>query len=223
MFIDSLDYDDNFLSLDYILNYKMPPPATSFEMFAAGRTLEQEMVIWDREFARDHPVQNWVNEILFKGKTIFTYAPYYSLTHPWEIIADWHRELKYAWQRVFKGYDETIIWDIGYYLTEKMPLWLLQLKKQKHGIPSCYFPDEYNGDYDSIPEEESDKLLEKAEMMWDADIDKMIAGFKAHKEIQDAEFEWITIEDLHREEDKRYKIFKAGMKLFVEHYGDLWD
>ncbi len=148
-------------------------------------------------------------------------------------------KLKWAAQRVYRGWDDRVIWNIDMYLARMMPVWLRQLKAQE-GFPPLVFHG------DDVDDEESEK-------MWDEILDKMIEGFEAAQHIDDLPV-W---DELHEEEQKRYgrkllvwddedseeldklyteldfwrkhqeqhdealAIFKEGMALFTEHFFSL--
>ena len=141
-----------------------------------------------------------------------------------------------------RGWDDRAVWSIDYWLDDKMPAMLRQLKRDKHGIPMSMFdglPVNDEGYHDE-PE------MKIAEERWDVVIDKMIAGFEASRRVKDLTYEeelgpyplrrpegmpkdeWKTLQHeryLKSEElgKRDEKIFKEGMALFVEHYWSLWD
>lgn len=146
----------------------------------------------------------------------------------------WH-PIKWAWQRLYRGWDDRVIWGIDIYLAKMIPIWLHRLKEIQHGYPA-----QFEG-----PEE------------WDEVLAIIIDGFEAARQIQDRDFpawDWLVRkekkrygrrlnilkpEDLARlnvlkEETNFWKIlkaqeaatmikFQAGMDLFKEHFFDLWD
>lgn len=128
-------------------------------------------------------------------------------------ICNWgnnFRRIKWAYQRVFRGYDDTVAWSIDYYLNGIMPSVLRQLKENKHGTPMTVFPtgDEYT-DEDGNPTEAASKVAQKR---WDEILDKIIAGFEANAQL---------LESPKQEEQNR--IWEEGSKLFIKHYNSLWD
>lgn len=137
------------------------------------------------------------------------YNTKYIITHPQVIFSQAGREIKYAWQRVFDGYDERVIWSIDYWLNEKMPIWLAKLRDQKQGIPIVFFPE---GMVDCNEEE-----MEKARLLWDAELDKMIAGFNAHQKMLDLEY------TDNKDAEKLQETFEVGMTSLTKYYGSLWD
>jgi hypothetical protein len=149
--------------------------------------------------------RNWFNK-RFGGYA--GYNAYYLLFHPWEILLEWKRQIKYAWQRVFRGWDDRVAWDIGYYISKMLPLWLEQLRNNKHGIPMEMFDGlPYEDEINYTHSEESWKI---ATERWNGVLDEIISGFNAYKNNN-------ILEGEEREK------FNKGMALFVKHFENLWD
>ncbi len=157
---------------------------------------------------------------------------------------DAFRKLRWAIQRVFRGWDDRVIWSIDMYLARMMPVWLRQLKSQKHGVPPLVF----HGD---------DVDLEESEKLWEEILDEMIEGFEAARRIH--ELDLPALDELRQEELRRFgktliawddentqklgklyadldfwkKLeeqeeeemikFRQGMTLLTEHFFSLWD
>lgn len=155
-----------------------------------------------------------------------------------------YRKIKWAYQRVARGWDDRVVWSVDSWLDDIMPAILRQLKKEKHGTPMQVFP---TGPRYKLKDGNPNKLAEKiAIRRWEKILDQIIAGFEASKRIKDHDYEdelgrmpfrrpknvckpcWKKIRHqrylLERELVKRdTKIFKKGMALFAEHYWSLWD
>ena len=167
----------------------------------------------------------------------FTCRKKYYLTHPFIWLDDFYRSLKYAAQRAFRGWDDTVIWSIDDYLCEMLPVWLCRLKQDKLGVPMEF----------SV--EDDDEELTQARTAWNAVLDEMIAGFEAGGKITRNE---LPIHEQAEEMVSHYKedgserfynaldrlggmdrirheteelgiIFNHGMELFHRHFFDLWD
>ena len=145
------------------------------------------------------------------------------------------RPVKWAWQRLTRGWDDRIIWSIDYYLARMLPIWLSCLKEVQHG-----YPDQF---------EDSRK--------WNEILDVIIGGFESAKQIQDHSFSaWDLLVEQERErygreldifnpedrvkmdiakeksgfwgklkaqENEALERFRQGMALFTEYFFDLWD
>jgi len=92
---------------------------------------------------------------------MYGYRTRYMLTHPNKMIWRTFREIKWAWQRVVRGWDDTVWWSLDSYLCPIIIHTLTKLKKDGNGYPS-------------------DTTLEK----WEEVLMEMIDGFKAAQEIQ---------------------------------------
>lgn len=161
---------------------------------------------------------NFLDDWFPKGLTGWRAS--YTLTHPWKIFEYWSDEIRFAWQRVFRGWDDRIIWSIDYYLAKMLPQWLEKLKQNKHGIPNMFFKkeDEYV-DSDGILTIKDNAMI-RAEKEFDDVLDKITNGFKAYSRIND--------EFLYPEKDKElydelYLQFEKGMDLLKKYFGTLWD
>ena len=166
---------------------------------------------WNREWKEEHPILNWIDE-KFNQKSIADYRASYSLTHPWVILSYWGREIRYAWQRVFVGYDERVIWSIDFYLAKKIPLWMRKLKEQKQGVPSCMFTE------DELKEPVlSDEVLERARGEYEKILEKIAVGFEGY----------LKMDEILWEDKPEYKIekekFEEALNLFREYFETFWD
>ena len=172
---------------------------------------------FDEEFKRKHPVSYWVDNSIFRGKGLFGYAPHYSLTHPFVILSDFADEVKFAWQRVFRGWDDRAVWSIDFWLDDIMPDMLMKLKSESKGLPHFAFEgmdSDENGNY-------SDEQYSQAIIVWKNEIDKMANGFIASKMKEDVEFK--TKKQYDAEMEKLETLRVEGMTSFVKHYNTLWD
>jgi len=164
-------------------------------------TAEEMLVDLDAEY-RKQRVRVFLDKIFPDG--IADYAAHYTLSHPWVVFGYVADHIHWAWQRVFRGWDDRVIWSIDWYLARKLSAWLRQLKVLKHGVPMFCFED---------MSDNSPNALEKATIKWNAEIDTMIVGFEAA--IRITEHEDTYDEDMAK--------FTAGMRSFTEYFFDLWD
>jgi len=144
------------------------------------------------------------------------YNPTYSLTHPWELIFDFVREVKYFIQRGLYGYAESDHWSLDYYLSSWVPNALREMKDcVGFGTPGTLVKD---------PQTATDKEWNEAEKEWGKIVDKMIAGFEAPIKQDELGYSTKKQKEKFREEwDKLEKIRIEGMELFVKYYQSLWD
>jgi len=135
---------------------------------------------------------------------MFGYGTAYTLTHPHKVISMAFREVKWAWQRVYRGWDDKALWGLDYWLIDKM-LKLLPKFIEKPGVPGFCFEDH---------EDNSEEAFNIAQEKWACIIRQMIDGFEAGKEIVDSEFK-VDFDDSH----ERYH---KGMEIFSENLFSLW-
>lgn len=65
-------------------------------------------------------------------------------------------EIRYAWQRAWRGYDDAEIYDLGYTLIWRMPMLLTEFKKRNCAL----FPDKDGGKL-SLTKEETDAVIDE--------------------------------------------------------------
>ena len=168
---------------------------------------------WFEEDRKNHPIRTWFDS-LFPDGGLLGYAPHYSLTHPFVLLSDSLYQIKWAWQRVFRGWDDRVIWSINFHLAEVLPQWLEKLKKYKHGIPGQMFTEE---DYKKDGYTLKNKAMEKREKEYDAILDKIILGFNSYTKMDE------LVEYKSEEYFKLEKQFNEGFELLIEWFSSLWD
>jgi hypothetical protein len=140
------------------------------------------------------------------------YGANYALTHPWVILKYWRRHVKYALQRVFRGWDDRVIWSINDYLARMIPVWVKELKRKSHGIPCVFFDDE---DWDEQKSEYKNGSEKRAEEKYHFALDQIVRGFEAYSKMQ---------ETYDKEELAMLNItYKLGFSYFQKYFNDLWD
>lgn len=155
--------------------------------------------------------RNWFNKQFPKG--FGDYNSYYILTHPWEILREYKRQTKWAWQRVFRGWDDRAVWSLNYYLAEIIPQVLKKLKEDKVGVPMQFFEGlPYEDENTYSYSEESMKI---AEERWNVVLDEMIAGFEIYNNL------WK--EPSYEKEREEYKKVEKALELLKIYFENLWD
>lgn len=184
---------------------------------------------------------------------IFTKTGYtlkYNLTHPHEVILNWCRDIKCAWQRATKGYCYRDLWNIDSWFLRLMCDMIPDYKKNKHGYPSqfeseeewdkvlnemiMYFKEAYEPTTSFINIYEKEHL-EKVLPIWmsqfeDTKKESSKTGYYTLKSIED-----MDVSDKIKELDKNHyneyrrkeeymRINKEkALELFVKYFDDLWD
>lgn len=128
----------------------------------------------------------------------FSSNPIYSIPRFFSTV---RCEIRWAWQRVFRGYDDRWYWALYDQLDFIIPKCV---RSMKHGI-GC--PGNL---YD---EKKKDSECHK----WHAILEKIAVGFESHGKI--------TMKNLYKgkEFEKLHKQYEEGMELFVKHFESLWD
>lgn len=133
---------------------------------------------------------------------------------PDQSLEDIKDQIKWAVQRVQQGYDERVAWSIDYYLNDMMPKWLTELKPVEgkiQGIPmSMYSEEELNSN------EISKEADERAKAKWSNELDTIIQGFIAAKEIEE---NWIK----ESKDNEKWQAFNKGFDALKRNYFSLWD
>ena len=138
-----------------------------------------------------HPVYRWWHKF-----------PIYAIKN----IIDFNRQIKWLYQRAFRGYSDCDNWDIAGYLCIIMPDMLRNLDRCGHPLGST-------------------------SKEWSAALEKMAKGFEAVDKLhnlenwENSEHPWTAKQkqESHKRDLADQKTFKAGMKLFTRWYRNLWD
>lgn len=187
------------------------------ESFDSIEDLFAELEEGDRKWQKNHPIRaalrNFLDKIFPNGIAGGMRA-YYAFQKPWEILRHMQYEVKRAWQRVFRGWDDTAVWDVGYYLAKTMPPIIRQLKGVRHGTPMFAY-DGMEPDENYCYTDEQEKI---ANERWDTILDKIADGFESYPKFIE---KGIRPEDYEKDED--YQKFQTALDLLKEYYQALWD
>lgn len=124
-------------------------------------------------------------------------------------IRDVVNEVRWAWQRVFRGWDDRVTWDICGYLSDKMPQWIRKMRDESMGYPA-------GDEFESLSEAD-------AVAKWNGILDGIAEGFEAHNAEDDVTFESSkTLEQYEAETAVIRAKRDAGLELFKQYYGSLW-
>ena len=117
-------------------------------------------------------------------------------------FSDKEFDIKCAWNRVFRGFDNRWYWNLNSMLCWIIPKCVRWMKKNGAGCPPKLYDKKRkgNGCY-----------------KWKEILEKIAKGFEAAEKIQNN----------HLWKGKRYeklnKQYKEGMRLFVRYFDSLWD
>ena len=168
---------------------------------------EIEKKIEDREkYYEDHPVQEFFRNLYL----FFRYRIYHIFEDIWYSI-------KWGFQRMFRGYDDQMLWGYPHQNARYTLAILKWLQKNKHGYPII-------DEADILPNHD---IHPDAQRKWNIALGKMARGFEAFiKEdevfIRDANGKY-DHETSEIERKRLRKIWEEGSAIYIKHYGCLWD
>jgi hypothetical protein len=181
----------------------------------------EEFITWEEmmdEFEEENKKKNFRNWINNHFDGYADYCAYYILTHPWEILLEWKRQIKWAWQRISREWDDRVIWGIDFYLAEKIPLWIREFKVKEQGIPIEMF-DGLDHDENYCYSEEGEKI---AQERWNNILDKIADGFDSYIKLCNLDFmdikEKVKQEKYKKELEDKYN---EGLDLFRKYFSSL--
>jgi len=177
---------------------------------------------------------------------MYGYRTGYMLTHPHKMIWRTCREIRWAWQRVVRGWDDTVWWSLDSFLCPIIIHTLTKLKEDGHGYPAeltvekwgevlaemidgFKAAEEIQNDTESFPVwQERDAAWKKLhgddswtsfEKIGDSKFSQMVT----HPDMKQIE-EYLNFWDRHNEEyEAAMERYRRGMDLFKEYFFGLWD
>ncbi len=160
---------------------------------------------------------------LKSAEKLFSNNPKYLIPRT---ISNCKYEIKWAWQRVFRGYDDRLIWNLHSYLSDYLPVIVRRLAKIAHGYPSS-INKKSKANFKNIGD-------------WKKTLEKIAKGFESAKKLDNDEFmKKIKLEKPRKDifgkdsyidykfdkkcYDRLLKEFHEGIELFKRWYFSLWD
>lgn len=151
--------------------------------------------------------RNWINNKFPNGYA--GYNIYHLLLHPTIVFSHWKNEIKWAWERITKGYDERALWSIDYYIADLIVKLLIEFKNHHHGVPSDMFDGmPYEDEQHYTHSKENWKI---ADEKWCNILQEIIDGFEEYVN-NDINYDYY-----------KSKRFKKSFDLFKKHFVKLWD
>jgi len=137
----------------------------------------------------------------------------------WVLCDEVDLAIKFGFQRMFRGYDDSYVWG---HCSENARLTLLalkELKKTKVGYPII------------VVDEKARWEMSKKEQLvyqkrWDSILGKIILGFDSFLKSDDVFLKTNGKYDHAKSEKKRQELLKRweeGAALYIKYYGNLWD
>lgn len=174
---------------------------------------ERRDKIWEKK----HPFRAKTRKFLderFPSGIAGGMRAYYALQRPWKIFDYWKYEIIHAYQRVSRGWDDTAVWSIDYYLADLIPQLVKSLKENGNGLPGFAFEGLESNEEGSY----TDEQWKIASARWDKVLDEIAEGFESWKKFDE---KVLHPEDYEKDED--YQKFLKAMDLLKEHWGSFWD
>lgn len=178
------------------------------------KKFHEEDLIWEKKHPLRAYIRGWLDERFPSG--IADYRAYYVLLRPWKILRYWKYEIKYAWQRVYRGWDDTAMWGIDMYLSKMIPEMTRELKKWSQALPMQAFEglpyeDEINYGY-------SEESMNIASERWNKVLEEIAEGFEIYYK-SDSDIQYYKDEENLRKLEK----FEKAFDLFRKNFGSLGD
>lgn len=129
-------------------------------------------------------------------KRLFSRNPLYAIPRWFD---DTYHEIKWGFQRMFRGFDDRAYWGLYYEVTKMIVPVLKWMRENKTGV----------GYIDSLPE---DATFEQQLEAWYMVYDKMIEGFQI-----------ILDDDNYIPTPEEQAKIDEALRLFAKHFLRLWD
>jgi len=110
-----------------------------------------------------------------------------------------------AWQRLVRGHDDAMLWNLNYTLAKLTVDGVRALRKWKHGYPAEFCDPEESGGFEGA--------IGGGWEAWDDVLRRIEEGFQA----------WIDEDGHFFETPEQEKKFKDAMELYAKWFGALWD
>jgi len=157
-----------------------------------------------------------------------SYGKKWYLTHPWLLIKDITRNIKWAWQRVNRGWDDRDLWSLDIRICVLMEQWLNEFMEENPSYPAEFtHPNEWtnviaairdgfiaggkiaNGDHAIYQE-----AAEEAQRRYGKNYTLQQYGYVSRE---------LKVHIKIEKECKQYMItFDKGIELFHKYFFDLW-
>jgi len=97
-------------------------------------------------------------------------------------------ELKYAWQRASRGYDNSLVWSFDESIKKLIIIGLLELAENHTGVPNFDAKGSYE-DYEDLTPDEADALTESRSKAWSAVLTGLADDMYESLKFEDSQYE----------------------------------
>ena len=121
--------------------------------------------------------------------------------------------IKWAWQRVFRGWDDRAVWSIDFYLSKLVPELITHLQKKGVGIPVAIFSELFSpvGPYVTDVTSEQENL---AKEKWNSVLEEIKVGFEAYRDAMEKGEDQLQV--VYSEK------YERSWELFRKYFDCLW-
>src|SRR5687767_4114069 len=98
----------------------------------------------DSWFKKTHPFHYWFDNFTKDWWWPFPYAHHVIYSSPNMIISHYYYEVKYGFQRMFRGWDDKVLWSMDMWLSNVMVEVMPEYIKNHIGTPMTVYPSEYS-------------------------------------------------------------------------------
>jgi len=142
----------------------------------------------------------------------------YIIFHPITNLRELGYHIKWAYQRLFRGWDDRVAMGISWHLCQNMPAWIARMKQYGNSYPMDTTYEEWHEILDNIADgfRAGNRLLEDDFPVWHKLYDSGWDG----EDIPNPDEFW---KQWKKERNEAKDEFDEGMKLFVAWFFNLWD
>ena len=146
---------------------------------------------------------------------IFGWRFTHIIVRPHKMLSEIFLRMKWAFQRVYRGWDDRAVWSVDIWLSEMLPPILRRLKVVKHGIPFMFLPKEVDP-----ADGYSEQQLKVASEAYGVEIELLATGLERINRMDDpipdgADFKDVMVQ--------RQADFEKTMQLFTKLMFTLWE
>lgn len=146
-------------------------------------------------------------------------------------IPQWPRYVKWFVQRGSRGWADSDVWSVDWYLLKILPPMLRRLKNTKNGIPAGIIEDhDTNGQAEARWDKVMDELIEGFELkkLWDDDYPKAVGFKKENPTSQWNQYSYdfddpVWMAAFKAKEKEVQEKFNRSMDLLKTWFGAFWD
>lgn len=130
-------------------------------------------------------------------------------------VRELYWQLRYAWQRAWRGYDSCDVFNLGFKFVNKMPVLLREFKE--HNV--ALFVDHSMGIMSFLTKEETDSILDEMIFYFENCNEDNVYKRMYGSNPGEKEYSW---EEIKAANEERNRCWKEAMRLFSKWSEQLW-